>query len=236
MSLWKRWKELISKVCQGSNAFVWPPPPHHLSSLNNVNGGREERCRWGPTRRVARSAPSDSTMVIRLARAGWAGRRLNMKTILTSSQGNYGIMDKKRPGLQRRTTQHNTAHKPHASRLDCHVVFLPPAPGGGRGGGDGIWEKERNLMKRPLLTPAQQDLPPSPPHCFSLPCSLRRPKSVFAQPLPIRCHGNPGPATSRRWRRLRKAWIIIARRPLGNGSGVINERLVDSVFISDRNH
>lgn len=160
-----------------------------------------------------------------------------------------GWTDEKKDGITtaRNTTQHNRTQR-HTRKqawllcffvvffavLPC-VVFLPPAPEGMKESG----RRNRNLVKLPLFTPAQQDLSPSPSHCFSLPCSLRRPKGVFAQPRSIRCHGNPGPAKRgrRRRRRLwRWAWIIIARRQPVNESGVINERLVDSVFISGCSH
>lgn len=139
--LWERWKELISKVCRGSNAFVCPPP-HHLSSLNNVNGSHKERCRWGPTQGAADAASSDNTMVIRLTgnESGFGGR-LNMRVILPSSGENYGITavepTEKRTGLQLRATQHDS--KTHANRLDCRVVFSPqPAPEGWRNLGEGM--------------------------------------------------------------------------------------------------
>lgn len=138
--LWKRWKELISKVCRGSNASVCPPP-HHLSSLNNVNGSHKERCRWGPTQGAAHAASSDNTMVIRLA-----GERVWGKIkyegdppIFWGKLGDYSSWtDKKRTGITtaRNTTQRNW--KMHANRLDCCVVFLPPAPEGWRNLGEGM--------------------------------------------------------------------------------------------------
>lgn len=136
--LWKRWKELISKVCRGSNAFV-RPPPHHLSSLNNVNGSHKERCRWGPTRRAAHAASSDNTMVIRLTgnESGFGGR-LNMRVILPSSgeklRDYSGWTDKKKDGITtaRSAAQHNTTRLGKNARKRAWLLCgFPPTCSGG---------------------------------------------------------------------------------------------------------
>lgn len=131
--LWKRWKELISKVCRGWNAFVCPPP-HHLSSLNNVNGSHKERCRWGPTQGAAHAASSDNTMVIRLTgnESGFGGR-LNMRVILPSSGENYGItaVEQTRKGRDYNCAQHNTTPLKIARKRAWLLCGFPPTCSGG---------------------------------------------------------------------------------------------------------
>lgn len=82
------------------------------------------------------------------------------------------------------TTQHNTKTRTQTGLiavfsfffavLPC-VVFLPPAPEGMKESG----RRNRNLVKSPLFTPAQQDLSPSPSHVFPSPAVCVDPRGCL---------------------------------------------------------